>query len=102
MGAASLAGCVDVMALDHTTYRGPDMFKGDLKKLKDYMSEQDALWNGLGQEYSPGFYLHWLKDKSCMRVSARYPTAWFFPRTAGHPDDLPNFGKPDWSPRKVR
>ena len=102
MGAASLGSCVDVMALDHTTYGGPDVFKGDLKKLKDYMSEQDALWNGLGQEYSPGFYLHWLKDKSCMRVSARYPTAWFFPRTPGHPDDLPNFGKPDWSPRKVR
>lgn len=102
MGAVSLGSCVDVIALDHTTYWGPDKFKGDYKKLKAYMSEQDALWNGLGQEYSPGLYLHWLKDKPCMRVSASYRTTWFFPRTSGHPDDLPHFGTPDWNPRKVR
>ncbi len=98
MGAASRR--VKVFALDHTTYRGLDIFNGDASGLATYMMKRHALWQGQGFEYVPGFYLYWLSDKEVMRQAAGHRRVWFFPRTAAHPDHLHKFGTPAWKPRK--
>ena len=93
-----------VFSLDGRTYDTAHM--DGLSKLAQQWFLNETWCEKRGITYLPGLYLKYLQDGAVMDL---VDDAWFFARTRGrdedgnpidHPDDLPDFGTPQWSPRR--
>lgn len=85
-----------VFSLDGRSYdtahrSGMSAFSAQVLSAKTWCTE-------FGISHITGLYLKYIRDDAVM---ASVDDAWFFARTTpDHPDDLPDFGTPEWSPRR--
>lgn len=86
------------ISLDESTYNIADA--SSLANLQVAVDLGKRWEQSSGFAYSPGLYLKYLARPDVLEAVNDCDHVWFFARTGGHVDDLPNFGKPTWSPRK--